>query len=280
MNYFLLVFSCICNGMKSVFAKKSNAYLNENHNIYTYNFFMFLISFVIALIPCISQWGIVSVPTICMAVFYGLTLIFAQVFLIKAMEVGEVSVSTLVYSCGFLIPTFVSVFAYNEKLKLLQVIGVVLILASFLISTEKFGKGGGKWLIFAPVSFLCNGAVGLTQKVFRMSSYSNEQNVFMMIAFFTGAVVAFLLMPKRTKELPSKGFLKTVVGSGVMLGLVNVINVYISGILPGIIVFPSVNGGGIIISAVLARILLQEKISLRKKIGIVIGVLAICLIAI
>ena len=41
MNYLLLLLSCFFNGLKSVFAKKSNAVLSEEHNIYTYNFYMF-----------------------------------------------------------------------------------------------------------------------------------------------------------------------------------------------------------------------------------------------
>ena len=279
MNYILLFFSCLSNGMKSVFAKKSNAYLNETHNIYTYNFYMFFIAFVIALPIAITQLKATSLQTLLMAVIYGLSLIFGQVFLIKAMKYGEVSISSLFYSCGFLVPTFISVFAYDEKLKLIQLIGVILILLSFIISTDKFKKGDRKWLLFASLSFLSNGMVGLTQKVFRMSEFKDEQNVFMVIAFLVGAIIAFIIMPKRKVILPSKGFLKTVIGSGIMLGFVNVINVHVSGHLPGVIVFPSVNGGGIIASAILARIILKEKISLRKTIGIIIGVIAICLIA-
>ena len=280
MNYILLAFSCFCNSMKSVFAKKSNAFLNEMHTVYTYNFYMFFVAFLIALPRGITQINATSFPTIALAVFYGTAMVFGQTFLIKAMEIGEVSVSTLFYSCGFLIPTFVSVFVYNENLKLLQVVGVVLILISFLISTEKFENSGRKWFSFAILSFFSNGLIGLSQKIFRMSAYKGEQNVFLAISFLVGAIVAFFMMPKNFKVPPSRGFLQTVIGSGAMLGLVNVINVHVSGLLPGIIVFPVVNGGSIIVSAILARILVKEKLTFRKKLGITIGVIAICLIAI
>ena len=49
MNDLLLVASCLLNGTKSIFAKKSNTYLTEKHNIYTYNFYMFVIAFLIML---------------------------------------------------------------------------------------------------------------------------------------------------------------------------------------------------------------------------------------
>ena len=100
MNYLLLVFSALCNGLKSVFAKKSNACIDPAHNIYTYNFYMFLIAFVIMATVGIPTWNGISMPTVGMAVLYGAALVFGQVFLIKAMDVGGVSVSSLFYSCG------------------------------------------------------------------------------------------------------------------------------------------------------------------------------------
>lgn len=278
MDYLLLAISCFSNSAKSIFGKVGTKYLNRSHNIYAFNFYSFVIAFLIALPFAVSGVASAHFATYLMAVFFGLTMVFGQIFLIKAMNAGDVSVSMLFYSCGFLIPTFVSTFVYNEPLSVLQIIGVVLIVASFIISAEKTGKGSVKWFIFAIVSFLFNGCISLSQKIFRMSDFGSEQSVFAAVAFLIGAVAAFVIMPK-TKALPTKGFALTGVGSGIMLGVVNVINVHVSGVLPGIIVFPTVNGGSIIVSAILARILLGEKISLRKKIGIAVGVAAICLIA-
>ena len=101
----------------------------------------------------------------------------------------------------------------------------------------------------------------------------------MVVCTFVGMVTAFLVMPKENLRLPKKAFLKMAAGSGITLGVVNAINVYISGVLPGVIVFPCVNGGGVIASAILARILIGEKITLKQKIGIAVGVTAICFIA-
>ncbi len=279
MNYILLVISCLMNGLKSVYAKKSNGCLSAAHNIYTYNFYMFLISFVIVAVYGLITFAGLSLATALMGLLYGIFLIFAQIFLIKAMDLGGVSVSSLFYSCGFLLPTFLGVLFYNEEISLPQIIGVVLILLAFVVTAGKGERPTAKWFLFAFSALVCNGAVGIMQKVFGMSAHKTEQSSFMMIAFFVGALVAFLLMPKTKKILPPGSFLKTVAVSGLSLGLVNTINVYISGVLPSIIVFPSVNGGGIITSAVLARILIGEKLSTRKKIGIVLGIAAICLIA-
>ncbi|MBO5306161.1 MAG: EamA family transporter [Clostridia bacterium] len=279
MNYILLVFSCLMNGLKSVYAKKSNGCLSAEYNVYTYNFYMFLISFVIVAVYGLVTFSGLSLATVLMGLLYGIFLIFAQIFLIKAMDLGGVSVSSLFYSCGFLLPTFLGVLFYHEEVSLPQIIGVALILVAFVVTAGKGERPTAKWFLFAFSALVCNGAVGIMQKVFGMSAHRAEQSAFMMIAFLVGALVAFVLMPKTKTLLPPKKFLRTVAVSGLSLGLVNTINVYISGVLPSIIVFPSVNGGGIITSAVLARILIGEKLSVRKKIGIVLGVAAICLIA-
>lgn len=279
MNYLLLVFSCLLNGLKSVYAKKSNTVLNVVHNVYTYNFYMFFIAFLIVIVYGLSTWEGMSKVTALYGVLYGVALIFAQIFLIHAMDLGGVSVSSLFYSCGFLLPTFTGVLFYKETVSAFQLVGVALILLSFVITTSRGEKLTGKWFLFAFAALLCNGAVGVLQKLFRMSEYKGEQSGLMMIAFFVGALVAFLLMPKRRPFVPSVKFLGTATVSGVTLGLVNTINVYISGLLPSIVVFPSVNGGGIVASALFAYLLLGEKLSKKKAIGVLLGVFAICLIA-
>ncbi len=279
MNYLLLVASSLCNAMKNVYAKKSNAYINEKHNIYTYNFYMFLIAFLVMLFFGLFSWTGISLQTVIMGTVNGAFLIIAQIILIKATNIGDVSVSSLFYSCGFLVPTFASVFMYDEQISFIQVIGVILIIVSFAVTVEKKEKATAKWFVLAVSLLLCNGVLGLVQKMFRMSEFRHQQSCFQLITFFIGMIFAFCLMPKKNMSLPSKGFLTTVFGSGIALVLLNVINVYVSGVLPAIIVFPCTNGGGIIASAILARILIREKISLRKKAGIAIGVAAICLIA-
>jgi drug/metabolite transporter (DMT)-like permease len=222
----------------------------------------------------------VSLTAVLLGVLYGVTLIFAQVFLIKAIDLGGVAISSLFYACGFLLPTFMGVLFYDESASLPQLIGVALILLSFVVSSGKGERPTAKWFLMVFTALFFNGAAGMTQKIFRMSAHGDEMSAFMIIAFLVGGIIAFLLMPKTSRRaLPSKKFLRTAAVSGFAMGLVNTINVYISGVLPSIVMFPSVNGGGIIASAILARFLVGEKLSVKKTVGIAIGIFAMCLIA-
>jgi multidrug transporter EmrE-like cation transporter len=148
---------------------------------------MFLIAFIVTVITGIPSWSGLCLQTVVMAAFYGAFLIIAQVLLIKAMDIGDVSVSSLFYSCGFLVPIFASVFIYKESVSWTQAVGVVLIIISFVVAVEKKGETGIRWFIFAIAALLCNGMVGLSQKVFRMSDFGHQQSGFMMIAFLREA---------------------------------------------------------------------------------------------
>ena len=280
MDYILLFVSFATLGVKSTFAKMGNRYLNEEHNIYTYNFYMLVVTFLFMMAVGIPTWNGICMQAALLACFYGVLLVISQVFLIKAMNLGDTSVSTLFYSSGFLVPIFASVFLYDETVSIWQFIGVALMLVSFVLTVGKREKGANlRWFIFILTALLSNGMLGIIQKVFGMSSFHNQQSAFMIVCTFVGMITAFLFMPKRKLSLPSKEFLRMAAGSGLTLGIVNSINVYVSGVLPGIIVFPCVNGGGVISSAIVARLLIGERITLKQKIGIAIGVTAICFIA-
>ncbi len=280
MNYILLFVSFVTLGLKSVFAKMGNSHLTDEHNIYTYNFYMLMVSFLFTTAIGIPTWNGISLYTVVMATVYGILLVFSQVFLIKALNLGGTSISTLFYSSGFLVPIVASAFLYNEKISVWQYVGVVLLLLSFVVAVKKEEKAATlKWFVFILIALLCNGILGAMQKVFRMSPYQHQQGGFMMICMFVAMIVAFMFMPKRNISLPSKGFLKMASCSGLALAAVNTINVHISGVLPGVIVFPCVNGGGVIASAILARLIIGEKITTKQKIGIALGVIAICFIA-
>lgn len=69
-------------------------------------------------------------------------------------------------------------------------------------------------------------------------------------------------------------------GTGVIIGVTNQVNLWLSGVLPSIVFFPIVNGGVIILSGIAAVVLFREKLTKAQKIGIFTGILSICLLGI
>ena len=231
-----------------------------------------------------------------MAIFYAACTLVAQMFTYRAVRLGDIAVTSLIYYCGFIIPTVFSVFVWNESFGVLKGIGFFLILCSFVLGTKKSrddSKVGGKsWLIAAFTAMLGSGCVGIVQRIFSHSSHKGELNGMLLLAF--AIVIVFSLaahflferrnnaekQEERAVETPKKKRWVTVVAActiGVAMAAANKINSYLPGVMDGVVFFPVVNGGSILLGMIGGILFFKEKPTKRKITAIFVGVLAIVL---
>ncbi|MBP3591031.1 MAG: DMT family transporter [Clostridia bacterium] len=279
MKYVLLLCSVLCAGLKSVFSKKSNDCLDEKNNIYTFNLFLFLTGGIIFLVLGWREIFPLRWETLILAVLYAFFTLSSQILLMQATKHGDVALTSMFYSSGFLVPIIFSAFAYGEYPILRQYIGIAILLVAFAVGVKV--KNGGvslKWLLYAVSAMLAAGSVAVIQKVFRMSEQKNQMYGFLVISFAIMVLATLIIMPKKRPK-PKKGFYQTAIIIGLCMAGANILNLYLSGVLPSVIVFSVLNGGAIVSSAVFARILVKEKLSVRKKIGVALAIGSILLIA-
>ena len=279
MKYLLLLLSVLCAGLKSVFSKKSNEVLDEKNNIFTFNLFLFLTGGIIFLV---LGWGEIfplQLETVLLAVAYAFFTLSSQILLMQATKHGDVALSSMFYSSGFLVPITFSAIVYHEAILPRQYIGMALLLISFAVGV-KITKGGvsPKWLAFAVSAMLAAGSVAVIQKVFRMSENKDRMYGFLVLSFAIMILGTLIIMPKKRTK-PKPGFYRLAVIIGLCMAGANILNLYLSGVLDSVIVFSVLNGGAIVSSAVFARILVKEKLSVRKKIGVGLAIASILLIA-
>ncbi len=286
VNYLLLILSIFCASLKSIFSKISNKSIDADNNIYTFNFYLFAIGGLMIFVFGFKDLATLTIETCIFAVIYSFFTLLSQIMLIKATNTGDVALSSLFYSSGFLVPIIGSAIIYNEIISPRQGIGIALLMISFIISvklkkkeTSEKKNNTVKWLIYATLAMLAAGTVGLLQKIFRMSSLQTEMNGFLIVTFAIITLAMFILMPKN-KVKKKKGFFSSAIVIGICMGGANILNLYLAGVLPSVIVFSALNGGSIVVSALGANLILKEKLSIRKKIGILIGIVSILLIAV
>jgi drug/metabolite transporter (DMT)-like permease len=70
-----------------------------------------------------------------------------------------------------------------------------------------------------------------------------------------------------------------VAGAAATTGFGNRIVVYLAARVPGVVMFPVINGGVVILSIVISVLLFKEKLSRRGLLGLILGTLAICLLS-
>ncbi len=279
LEYILLLCSVLCAGFKSVFSKISNKCLDEKNNIFTFNLFLFLTGGIIFLLIGWRQIFPIAPLTLGLAVLYAAFTLSSQILLMQATKHGDVALSSMFYSSGFLVPIIFSAIVYKEAISVRQWIGMGILLVSFAVGV-KIKKGGVslKWLIFAISAMLAAGSVAVIQKAFRMSEQKNQMYGFLIIAFAIMIITTFIIMPKKRTK-PQKGFYKTAIVIGICMAGANILNLYLSGVLASVIVFSVLNGGAIVSSALGARIILHEKLDARKTAGVCLAICSILLIA-
>lgn len=214
-----------------------------------------------------------------------------------AVSKGPVSYTTVIVSMATVIPALSGFLFWNEQLVITQIIGIVLMVACFILSVEK-GKDEKKasalWFVISIISCVLSGCVGIMQKYHQSSEFSSELYPFLIISFiFSAAITAiaafvfykkqkndFLLPQAKERKYIGCIFAAVAVVVGICTALNHAINLYLSGIIPAAVFFPIVNGGNLLLVSITSIIFLKERLSKKQYIGIAIGVCATVLLCI
>lgn len=225
----------------------------------------------------------ISAFSFMMAVVFSIVTVGAQYFSLLATSTGPMSYSVLFTYLSMIIPTLFGVFYYHQIPTALQIFGLILMIVTLVLSCELKGEGkvSIQWMGIALFSFLCWGFVGICQQLHQNSGYATELNGFLLWSFIFSTVLfgILYLFSNKSKEKVQGCFKISAMGlmifTGMAIGAINEINLYLSGAMPGYIFFPVINGGVIILSGLVAILIFREKLSKQQKIGLLAGIVSV-----
>ena len=294
INILLLVVSILMNLtansiLKNDFCKKE---VKNNADLYAFNSLTSVLSVITLLILALIMGSLTSVSayTILLGLGFGLVTALCAIFNMKALECGPMSYTSVIISCSLVIPSFSGMIFFEESIAPVQYAGVVCMLISFVCAMDRENDKAGvslKWFLFCMIAFVFNGAIGVMQKVHQSSAHKDELAVFLITAFLFSAVFSAAMIPVFRKKEGNvsvlgkekvKKFLIVGVVCGVFIAFCNQINMYLSGVMPSVIFFPVVNGGCMILTAIVGVLFLKERFSVKQWIGLVVGTAAIFLL--
>lgn len=221
-----------------------------------------------------------------LALLYGAAAIGSQTSIMIATGEGNVSVCSLIYGVNFLIPTFFSSVFFDEGFGPLRLVGLALILASmYLTVSGKKGTVRVKSIVFSFLAMLFAGLSGVIQKIYAYRCTGANRNTFLLCSFVLMLVLSavLFLVAERTPSLrrvrPVKPMLLPAAGMAACVITSNMLNLYLTAVIPGIVFFPVLNGGTVAFSALFSALLFREKLSPRRVAGIVVCVAALVIFA-
>lgn len=297
LNYILLLVSLALGTGKNLFSKWGEKSFGSLGGLMSVNMLTSLLAVVVFALGGI-RFSAVDGAFVLLALVYGALTLGSQSFYITAVKGGSVAVCSLIYASCFVIPTVYSVIRSHEAVSVTKAAGILLMIVSVVLvslrgknvtaPTEPTKKGGSH-IGLALLAMLCAGSVGIIQKVFGVRYPADTLSTFLLLAFaamllFSGIGKGIICLSCRqtgaAKIRYDRSFLLPAVLLAVCVVFANRLNLLLVSALPGIVFFPLINGGTIMLSAIGSGVFFHEKISLRVWLGIAIGVAAIVLIAI
>lgn len=280
--YILLLLSISLETGKNVFSNNfSKTVLKSETDIYKFNFLMYIGSFFVLLF--FGGWK-GSLFSVILAVVFALALWLNQYFFLKALKEGSVSFTNFIQCSSLIIPIIFAAFFWKTKITVFQIVLVAVLILS-LIPTLNIGKQklNIKWLLYSLAAMLALGVIGIIQAVHQASFYSGELIFFLRHAFFFTVIINLCGWRICEKKEKSNFVFKSTAlvqasASGVFMGFVHILNLYLAGKLPYVVLFPTLNGGLIFLTLLSDLLFFKQRLSLKQWIGIIIGTLALCII--
>ena len=256
--------------------------------------------FISAVVVC-AAFGLdckISMFTLILALVYGAVMGSWWITSTLAVTMGPWAYTYVLMSLAMVIPTFSGAIFWEEQLSLLQIVGVIFVLGCIVLSVQ-YGNGSEsekkkiniKWLIVTLLSAFLSGMYGVIQKIHQSNvAHRDELSMFFVIALVFATIFALIvtLFYKKRKckdetlfknNGKSKGFYVVLLVLFLVVGIsssfMEVINLYLSGVMESAVLFPVFNGGSLMLVTIASIILYKEKLSLQQWIGMGCGAVAI-----
>ena len=255
--------------------------LRTSDHVYRFNTLIYVVCIVLFGIVAIS--GGISWFTVGLGLLFGVITAFSNYYKMLSLSSGPMHITLLITTSSMIIPTMSGIF-FGEQFSIAKLCIVFVLLFFIYLSLEKKGdtKINKRWLIFCTLAFVCQGSIGVLQKIHQSSVHKGETGSFLLIAFICSLIYSSIRAKKGFKELK---FTKKHVIIALICGLctfgMNFLNLRLSGLLPSQLFFPIVNGSAIVLSSVMSVLLFKEKLSKKQIVGLcggIVSLIAICLV--
>ena len=287
----LIVLSVITSALISILRGiYSKSYPMSGVYLWRFNFYQNISCFfAILLIYVLSGENFdISIFSAALGALLALANILSLEGLLKAQAYGSFAYTTVIVALSAIIPSMSGAVLFDEKITFSQYIGIALMIICILLSPGKTDENNRtvslKWLGFCAVAFVFSGAVGVVQKIHQNSAaHKAEMPALLLICFFVSFVLsgAKLLAErgslKRSGErlsrlTPAVLIFPAVTGLG--FAFPHTINLFLSGKIASVILFPTINLCPMILTMLYAVFGFREKLLLKQWLGIAIGILS------
>ena len=229
--------------------------------------------------------------TVIIATFSGITLFFSSFFSTYAMKSGTISLNSMFSTAGMLVPLIAGVFLFDQPIRPMQWagVGVFMISAWLLIGSSRdiFNGFSIKTLFLLLGSMLANGGTMLAQQMFTAYVPDGNVTVFSFLSFGIIAILTFVtsfFMGKqreaagKTKDKLSRALIICAFFLASAVFVINQLATLSTALVSPVILFTFINGGGTVISTIVAAIVYNERLTKKSVVGVILGIVSLVIV--
>lgn len=213
----------------------------------------------------------------------------SKIITIKGYETSSMTFINFCHGAGMLIPCVLGHFFWNEKLNLFSITGIILAIISIVLlkdSSRIQNKVNLKGIIIGLLVFITSGGIMIVQKIMGLYFIGESVSAYNFYSFFISFLIMGSFLGVKLKRVERKSFDKKDIkylilcgfGSAVSLCIINYVMTTLASSIPSVILFPLFNGLGIVCVCVGSSILFKEKLTKKKVVGLIIGLIGLCLV--
>ncbi|MBR3037046.1 MAG: EamA family transporter [Lachnospiraceae bacterium] len=242
--------------------------------------------------------------------FAGITNGLGLIVWYVAVERAAFMLVTILCSLSIFVPIVMSAIVYREAVTLMQFVGLLILIASFVLITSynKDIRGKTSWVgVLAALGYaLVAGMTDFSQKVFQYKAFPIDATIYSIyttvVAMLT-LTVSFWIMEIRRRRAPGQEtemeraarrihpdyrpftlkvmFSKYSLPVGFMafsMFMTMFLNTFAAKTIPSVILYPLLKGGELILSMVVSAVLLKEKPNWKCGLGVLMAAAAMVII--
>ena len=292
----ILTAAIAASGIFSVGLGPANKKCRTPASLQLFNALFAFVAFVCAAIFAAAGGGGFRVPAsgVFAAAAFGVFFYLTVLTNLKALESGPLSLTTLIVNFSLIMPMGYSFIFLHERITVTRTAGLALLVVCMFLFTDPRVTGeakiSGRWIGYSLLSLLCSGTLSLISKIYATKTENAYFSAFLVLGYaFASAAsfAAFLLLRSRGEPAAEKASERALLAPA-MIGVVlyvgcasfalNLAFVLLATMMDSAIVYPAVQGGGPIVTAVLSRLFFGERIPWKKGAAILLGAAAIVLL--
>lgn len=288
MGYLFLALALLAGSTKGYCGKKTSGFVREYKDAMFTNFvrmvLCILISFLLLALSGRLSLLAVDLNVVLITLLSGVTTSVFVVAWLLAVRRGAYMMLDVFLMLGVIVPLLLSEFLFDEKIRLNQWAGLLVLLAAVVImcsyNNQIKEKMSLKSLGLLVLCGIANGLTDFSQKLYVKTVADSSAAVFNFYTYIFSALVllVFYLGAKVTDKTGSSSetdVLRRVGGYVAVMSVCLFLNSYFktmaAGILPSAILYPLSQGASLILSSFMSMLFFKEKLTAKCITGIALS---------